>query len=167
MLRGSSDVLIVTKHEYACALARVVATKSTCPRAKVGAVFFSPDYEVLATGYNGAPRGLAHCEDKGCTMQDGHCVSSSHAELNAVTQAARRGTPLQGSILYCTHSPCNTCAKMLVNLGIKSVYYETAYWQGDRETLVKAGIFVASWNKDCVIKMLGIARPAFEGVKKE
>ena len=56
---------------------------------------------------------------------------------------------------------------MLVNLGIKSVYYETAYWQGDRETLVKAGIFVASWNKDCVIKMLGIARPAFEGVKKE
>lgn len=111
----------MNRHEYLCAITRVVASKSTCPRARVGAVFTSPDGEILATGYNGAPRGMDHCDDVGCLVVDGHCVRSTHAEQNAIVQAAKRGTALRGSTLYVTHTPCAVCVKLLINLGVEKV----------------------------------------------
>lgn len=137
----------MTKEAYIQAITRVVAQKSTCPRAAVGAVFVNADHEILATGYNGSPRGFEHCDDVGCVMEDGHCVATTHAEQNAIVQAAKRGTVLRGATLYCTHSPCYVCAKLLVTLQVTRIFYEKAY-RDDRakDALAKAGISFMTWE---------------------
>lgn len=114
-------------------IAQLVKTRATCPRRQVGAVIVR-DKRILATGYNGAPRGLAHCPvdgDKhdwplGC-LRAGHCIRSLHAEQNALLQAAMIGVPCEGSTMYVTCQPCNTCAKMIINAGITQVIYEGDY----------------------------------------
>lgn len=114
-------------------IAHLVATRSTCPRRAVGAVIVR-DRRILTTGYNGAPRGLAHCPvdgpnkdwPEGC-MRAGHCIRSLHAEQNALLQAAMIGVPCEGSTVYVTCQPCNSCAKMLINAGIRTVVYEGDY----------------------------------------
>ena len=86
------------------------------------------DKRILATGYNGAPAGLRHCDHSaGGDMRDGHCARSTHAEQNAIVQAARHGTPIGGATVYCTSQPCLTCAKLLVNAGVRRVVFEGAY----------------------------------------
>ncbi|MBI1757174.1 MAG: dCMP deaminase family protein, partial [Fimbriimonas ginsengisoli] len=103
------------------------------PRRSVGALLVR-DKRILATGYNGAPRGLPHCPDggpdndwpNGC-MGAGHCIRSLHAEQNALLQAAMLGVACQGATVYVTCQPCNTCAKMLINAGIQRVIYEGDY----------------------------------------
>ena len=138
----------MTKQQYMQALTRVVAQKSTCPRAQVGAVFINEDFEILATGYNGAPRGMPHCEDIGCDMEDGHCIATTHAEQNAIVQAAKRGTALKGSILYCTHSPCHVCAKLLTTLQVRKIVYEKRYEDPKAwKLLIDAGIHWQSWKE--------------------
>lgn len=123
------------KDEYFMGLAREVATRSTCKRHKIGAVLVSMDGHVLATGYNGAPRGMKHCLDIGC-MRDQRNIPSGtqqqlcravHAEQNALIQAASHGTSLEGSKLYCTHSPCVICLKMLINAGVKYIVHAKHY----------------------------------------
>lgn len=92
------------------------------------------DRRILATGYNGAPRGLPHCPPggpnhdwpDGC-MRAGHCIRSLHAEQNALLQAAMIGVPCEGATVYVTAQPCNMCAKMLINAGIQRVIYEGEY----------------------------------------
>lgn len=114
-------------------IARLVATRATCPRRSVGAVIVR-DKRILATGYNGAPRGLPHCPPggpdhdwpEGC-MRAGHCIRSLHAEQNALLQAAMLGIPCAGAMIFVTCQPCNTCAKMLINAGIVRVVYEGDY----------------------------------------
>lgn len=114
-------------------IAHLVATRATCPRRSVGAVIVR-DKRILATGYNGAPRGLAHCPvdgelndwPVGC-LKAGHCIRSLHAEQNALLQAAMIGVACQGATIYVTCQPCNTCAKMLINAGIDRVIYEGDY----------------------------------------
>ena len=116
-----------TWDEYFMAIARAVATRATCDRRSVGAVIVK-DKRILATGYNGAPVGMRHCDHTdGADMRDGHCARSTHAEQNALVQAARYGTPIAGGTLYCTDNPCLTCAKLLINAGIVRVVYEAAY----------------------------------------
>jgi len=115
-------------------IAELVATRSTCLRRKVGAVLVK-DKRILATGYNGAPRNLPHCEVTGCLREKLRIPSGErqeicrglHAEQNAIIQAALYGTSIKGSTLYCTHQPCITCSKMIINAGIEKVVFKGEY----------------------------------------
>lgn len=112
--------------EYFLQIAFTVAQRSTCDRAHVGCVLVR-DRRILTTGYNGAPTGLPHCDDVGHLMVDGHCVRTLHAEQNALIQAALHGVSTEGATAYVTHQPCLTCAKMLINAGIRRVVYAGNY----------------------------------------
>ncbi|OQA42347.1 MAG: tRNA-specific adenosine deaminase [Chloroflexi bacterium ADurb.Bin325] len=103
-----------------------VALRSTCDRARVGAIIVK-DRRILTTGYNGAPAGLPHCDEIGHLMIGGHCVRTLHAEQNAIIQAAYHGVSVADSTIYVTHQPCLTCAKMIINAGIKRVVYAGHY----------------------------------------
>ncbi len=107
-------------------IARTVATRATCPRAGVGAVLVRK-HRILTTGYNGAPRGVPHCLDAGCTMVDGHCLRATHAEANAIVQGALHGVSLEGATAYCTHEPCAGCSKLLISAGVVRIVYRDAY----------------------------------------
>ena len=121
-------------NEYFISIAEMVANRSTCLRRHVGAVLVK-EKRILATGYNGAPAGLKHCEEVGCLREDSSIPSGMrhelcrglHAEQNAIIQAAYHGIPIVGSKLYCTNKPCVICTKMLINAGIKSVFYIDGY----------------------------------------
>lgn len=105
-------------------IAELVATRSTCNRLAVGAVI-ARDARPLSTGYNGPPSGMDHCEHD---LSDGRaCELAVHAEANAIAFAARFGTPTHGTELYVTHSPCVQCAKLIINAGIRTVWYRIEY----------------------------------------
>src|SRR3989344_8437429 len=87
--------------EYFLEIAKVVANRSTCNRAHVGAVITN-NKVILSTGYNGAPRGLPHCDDVNHEIVDGHCIRTIHAEANAIAQAAKNGTPIEGASIFLT-----------------------------------------------------------------
>jgi dCMP deaminase len=112
--------------EYFMAIAREVATRSTCDRKHVGAVIVR-DKMILATGYNGSVRGLPHCDDEGHLMEDGHCVRTIHAEANAIVQAARNGVRLEGADVYVTASPCFGCFQLIANAGLRRIVYGEFY----------------------------------------
>ncbi len=120
--------------EYFLSIAHLVSQRSTCLRRKVGAVVVK-DRRILTTGYNGAPRGITHCEVTGCLRQKLKVPSGQrhelcrglHAEQNAIIQAAYHGVSINGSVLYVTVSPCIICAKMIINAGIKEVVFEGDY----------------------------------------
>ncbi len=107
-------------------IAKVVATRATCPRRSVGAVIVL-DKRILTTGYNGAPHGLPHCSEIGCHLVDGHCLRALHAEQNAILQGALNGVSTKGATVYVTCQPCNHCAKMIINAGIRRVVFEGDY----------------------------------------
>ena len=111
---------------YFLDIARVVATRATCDRKHVGAVL-ARDRIILSTGYNGSIRGLPHCDEVGHMMENGHCVATIHAEVNAVLQAARAGTSIDGAELYTTASPCWPCFKMVANAGIRRIVFGEFY----------------------------------------
>ncbi len=126
--------------EYFMGIALQVARRSTCSRAHVGAVVVR-DRRILTTGYNGAPSGLPHCDDVGHLLVDGHCVRTIHAEQNAIVQAGYLGVSVRGSILYVTHQPCLTCAKLIINAGIHRVVYAGTYPDNlARQFLAEAGV---------------------------
>jgi len=112
--------------EYFMQIAHTVSTRSTCPRAAVGCVMVLR-HRILTTGYNGAPRGAAHCSDVGCILVAGHCVRATHAEANAVVQGALHGIGLEGATAYCTHQPCVNCSKLLISAGARRIVYEGRY----------------------------------------
>lgn len=112
--------------EYFLQIARTVATRATCPRASVGCVL-TRAHRILTTGYNGAPRGAAHCFDAGCIVVNDHCQRATHAEANAVVQAALHGVTVAGATAYCTHQPCVNCSKLLISAGVERIVYEDAY----------------------------------------
>lgn len=111
---------------YFMNIARAVATRSTCPRKHVGAVIVR-DRIILSTGYNGSIRGMPHCTEVGCEMENGHCVATVHAEANAIIQAARNGVRIDGADIYVTASPCWNCFKLIANSGIKRIFYGEFY----------------------------------------
>jgi len=119
---------------YFMEIADIVSKRSTCIRRNVGALIVK-NKQILATGYNGAPTGLKHCMEVGC-LRDQMGVASGerhelcrglHAEQNAIIQAAYHGVAINGAYLYCTHLPCSICIKMLINAGIKKVFYLEGY----------------------------------------
>lgn len=120
--------------EYFMGIAKLVATRSTCLRRQVGAVAVKKK-QVLATGYNGAPSGITHCDQVGCLRAELGVPSGErhelcralHAEQNAFLQAARHGASLEGAVLYITTQPCSICAKMAINVGIKKIVFEGDY----------------------------------------
>lgn len=112
--------------EYFMSIAQVVATRSTCPRKYVGAVIVR-NRTILSTGYNGSIRGMPHCSDVGHMMEDGHCVATTHAEANAIIQAARNGVNIDGATNYVTASPCWNCFKQLANAGIVRIVFGEFY----------------------------------------
>lgn len=112
--------------EYFMAITRQVALRATCDRARVGAIIVK-ERRILTTGYNGAPAGLPHCDEVGHLMVNGHCVRTLHAEQNAIIQAALHGVSVRGGVMYVTHQPCLTCAKMIINAGIIRVVYAGQY----------------------------------------
>ncbi len=116
----------VTWEEYFMNIAKQVATRSTCSRKHVGAVIVR-DKTILSTGYNGSIRGMPHCDEVGHMMENDHCVATIHAESNAVLQAAKNGVMIDKAEVYITASPCWPCFKMLVNAGIKKIYYGEFY----------------------------------------
>lgn len=120
--------------EYFMDITRVVASRSTCLRRRVGAVIVK-DKRLLTSGYNGAPQGLAHCLEVGCLRERMKVASGErhelcrglHAEQNAIVQAALHGVQIAGATLYCTHQPCAACAKMIINAGIRRIVFEHPY----------------------------------------
>ena len=112
--------------DYFMNIAREVASRATCDRKHVGAVIVR-DKTILSTGYNGSIRGLPHCDEDGHMMEDGHCVRTIHAEANAVIQAAKNGTRIDGAGIYVTASPCWQCFKMIGNAGIGRIVFGEFY----------------------------------------
>jgi len=134
--------------EYFLKIASVVAERSTCRRHHVGAVSVR-DKHILTTGYNGAAAGLRDCLELGCLRDELGIPSGTrheicraiHAEQNVIVQAALHGVSLSGATIYCTHSPCVLCAKMLINARIaRFVTYGTYSEEAFRELFAEAGI---------------------------
>ena len=120
--------------EYFMDIAILVAKRSTCLRRAVGALIVK-DKRILATGYNGAPSGIRHCKEVGCLRETMNIKSGQrhelcrgiHAEQNAIIQAAYHGAQIKDASLYCTNLPCSICTKMIINAGIKKIYYQEGY----------------------------------------
>ena len=121
--------------EYFMEMAELTAKRSTCMRRHVGAVIVK-DRHAIATGYNGAPSGIMHCEESGgCIRQQLNVPSGQrhelcmalHAEQNAIIQAAVMGNSVEGGTIYITHQPCAICAKMILNAGIKRIVIKEGY----------------------------------------
>lgn len=124
-----------TWDQYFMTITRQVAERSTCTRAKVGALI-ARDKNILATGYNGSPAGMPHCTDVGCLVYSSttptgeveeNCFRTIHAEINAIAQAAKNGATIRDADVYITHTPCIHCFKVLINTGIRRVFYERVY----------------------------------------
>ena len=121
--------------EYFMEAALLAAKRSTCMRRHVGAVIVK-DRRIVATGYNGAPRGIMHCEERGGCLRQKLGVPSGerhelcmalHAEQNAIIQAATSGQSIEGATIYVTHQPCVICAKMIINAGLKRIVVKEGY----------------------------------------
>ncbi|MBO7166455.1 MAG: dCMP deaminase family protein [Kiritimatiellae bacterium] len=120
--------------EYFMAIAHVVKTRANCSRRQVAAVIVNNNH-ILSTGYNGTPHNVKNCFEGGCPRCAGKTASGKgldeclcvHAEQNAICQAARHGVNISGSTIYVTLSPCLTCAKLIINAGIKEVVYDGDY----------------------------------------
>lgn len=120
----------IGRDELFMAIATMVARRGTCARAKVGAVAVI-DGRIVSSGYAGAVSGDPHCLEVGCAIDidkwGQHCKRSVHAEANVVAWAARNGAPLEFATIYCTHSPCIDCAKLLINAGVGRVVWMASY----------------------------------------
>ncbi|MFH0840121.1 MAG: cytidine/deoxycytidylate deaminase family protein [Candidatus Omnitrophota bacterium] len=120
--------------EYFIEIATLISSRSTCLRRQVGAVIVK-DKRILATGYNGTPKGLPHCLEIGCLREKLKIPSGErhelcrglHGEQNALLQASLHGISVKDSLLYCTNQPCIICAKMLINAGIKEIVIGDGY----------------------------------------
>ncbi|HSG26958.1 MAG TPA: cytidine/deoxycytidylate deaminase family protein, partial [Candidatus Krumholzibacterium sp.] len=134
--------------EYFMKITHLVAERSTCLRRRVGAVIVR-DKQIISTGYNGSPKGLAHCLEIGCLRDELGIPSGerhelcrgAHAEQNAIIQAAGSGSSMEGATMYCTNSPCSTCTKMIINAGIKRLVLGADYPdQLGRDLIRESGI---------------------------
>ena len=131
---------------YFMTIAKLVSSRSTCLRRRVGAVIVK-NKRILTTGYNGAPSGLPHCEDVGCIRQQLKVPSGEkhelcrglHAEQNAIIQAAYHGVSIKDSVIYVTCHPCGVCAKMIINAGITEVIIDEWYPDKMAQNIFKEG----------------------------
>jgi dCMP deaminase len=148
--------------QYFMAIADLAATRSTCLRRQVGAVVVK-EKRILSTGYNGAPRKLAHCLEIGCMRETLGVPSGErhelcraiHAEQNAVVQAATSGVTIEGGTLYSTTFPCSMCSKIIINAGIVRIVCREGYPDDlSRSMLGEAGIFVDLLNRSGAIESI-------------
>ncbi len=142
--------------EYFMDITLLVSKRTTCLRRAVGAVIVK-DKRILSTGYNGTPTGIAHCAETGCLREKLKVPSGErhelcrgvHAEQNAIIQAAFYGVSIEGASLYCTTFPCSICAKMIINSGIKKIYYKFGYSDPMSEEMFKeADISLVNLEKE-------------------
>ncbi len=143
-----------TWDEYFMEISRTVALRATCDRGRAGCVI-AKDKQILVTGYVGSPKGLSHCDEVGHLIEatvhgDGvtrdHCIRTTHAEQNAICQAAKLGIAIDGATLYCILEPCPVCAKMIINSGIMRVVCEKRYQSGAQGLMEQAGVRVDVLN---------------------
>lgn len=144
--------------EYFMTIAIAVASRATCDRGRSGAVIVR-DKRIISTGYVGAPKGLKHCDEVGHLFKksikpDGtetqNCIRTTHAEMNAIIQAALHGIPTNGSTLYCKMEPCLDCAKAIISAGIKRVVCEKHYKDAEttRQFFNEAGVELVVLNNE-------------------
>ena len=142
--------------QYFMDITRLVATRSSCMRRQVGALLVK-ERNILATGYNGVPSGITHCDVAGCLRAKLNVPSGErhelcrglHAEQNAIIQAAKHGTNIDNATLYCTTMPCIICTKMLINAGITRVIYGEGYTDElAREMIAEAGIEIMQFTDE-------------------
>ena len=117
--------------DYFMAQAELASERATCDRIHVGCVLVR-NKDVISTGYNGSVAGMAHCDDVGHDMEDGHCVATVHAEMNALMMAARNGHSTAQTTCYTTHFPCWLCTKLLLQAGVKRIVFLHSYRPNDR-----------------------------------
>ena len=142
--------------EYFMEMAVLTAKRSTCMRRNVGAVIVK-DRHIVATGYNGAPRGLKHCVELGGCLREKLKIPSGqrhelcralHAEQNAIIQAATLGQSIEDGTIYITHQPCAICAKMIINAGLKRIVVKEGYPDDlSVEILDEAGLKIVMLDK--------------------
>ena len=141
--------------EYFMDIAVLVSRRSTCLRRAVGALIVK-DKRILSTGYNGAPSGIRHCGEIGCLRETMNVASGQrhelcrgiHAEQNAIIQAAYHGVSIQNATLFCTNLPCSICTKMIINAGIRKIYYQSGYADElSTDLLPEAGIEVIQMDR--------------------
>lgn len=142
--------------QYFMDITQLVARRSTCLRRSVGAVIVK-NKRILTTGYNGAPSNIKHCMEAGCLREDMNVASGErhelcrgiHAEQNAIIQAAFHGVSIKDAALFCTNQPCSICAKMIINSGIKKIYYLAGYADTlSQEMFKEAAIEIIKLDKE-------------------
>lgn len=142
--------------EYFMQMAELTAKRSTCLRRQVGAIIVK-DKHIIATGYNGAPKGLPHCDELGGCYREKLGIPSGerhelcralHAEQNAIIQAATLGQSIEGATIYVTHQPCIICAKMIINAGITRIVVRSGYPDKMSEEMVKEANLKIEMLKD-------------------
>lgn len=135
--------------DYFMAIAKIIAARGTCDRLYAGSVLVKEN-RIIATGYNGSPAGLPHCNDVGHLLEEGHCVRTIHGEHNSLLQAARQGgTSTQGSTMYTKYSPCIHCAKYVIACGIQRVVVGKIYRNPQVvEMLKEAGVKVEVYSQN-------------------
>lgn len=125
--------------QYFMNLAEVASTRATCDRKHIGAILVK-DKRVIATGYNGSVPGTDHCDVVGHYFVNEHCCRTTHAEANAIAQAARYGIATDGATCYITAYPCLNCFKILASAGIKEIVYRDSYRNTDKDNMLAADI---------------------------
>lgn len=148
--------------EYYMMMAFVAASRANCLNRAVGSILVTPDGgSVTATGYNGVPRGLPHCQtcrrrDEGFGPGEGlHRSRATHAEANVIVQAAKYGRKTEGCTMYVTDMPCSDCCKLIINSGIAKVYYCEEYPGSEAgKILIDSGIEIQKMEKSKIINML-------------
>ena len=143
--------------EYFMRMAMLTAERSTCLRRHVGAVIVQ-DRHIVSSGYNGAPRHIEHCEERGGCKREQMKIPSGqrhelcralHAEQNAIIQAATLGHSIEGATIYVTHQPCVICAKMIINAGIRKIIVNEGYPDEDSvEILAEAGLKIVLFEEE-------------------
>jgi dCMP deaminase len=148
--------------EYYMMMAFVAGSRANCLNRAVGAVLVSPDNgSIVATGYNGVPRGLPHCatcrrREEGFGPGEGlHRSRAEHAERSVIEQAAKYGRKVENTILYVTDMPCSECTKAIINAGIKKLYYCSDYPGTEaKEMLTSVGVEIVQLDKKKIVKQL-------------
>lgn len=125
-IRGEAMTNRLSWQDYFMANAELISKRSTCDRAFVGAVLVK-DNRIIATGYNGGVSATDNCNEAGHHMEDGHCIRTVHAEMNALIQCAKEGISTDGTEIYVTHFPCINCTKALLQAGITKITYKAHY----------------------------------------
>lgn len=162
MSNPNLEIGIPNLEEYYMMMAFVASSRANCLNRAVGSVLVSPDNgSIIATGYNGAPKGLPHCvtcrrREEGFGPGEGlHRSRAAHAEASVITQAAKYGRKVENSIMYVTDLPCTDCCKLIINAGIKKVFYCREYPGSEaKESLFESNIEVVQLDKEKVTSYL-------------